>query len=122
MSDEVTVGGAILGVASQHSAGAPAGLNLQMTGSQGVLYASLGPNLGKDVTRELTPGQVIRVTGLVRTFHGQNYLLVRELVIAGQNGDQTIEIRNDHGFLAHTSGSAAPGSKRSESELNGGAR
>lgn len=121
-NDEVTVGGAILGVASMSSAGAPAGLNLQISGSQGVLYASLGPNLGNDVTRELTSGQVIRVTGLVRTFHGQNYLLVRELVIAGQNGDQKIEIRNDHGFLAHTSASAAPGSKRSESELNGGAR
>ena len=118
MSDEVTVGGAILEVVPSLTAGAPAGLNLRMTGSQAVLYASLGPNLGDDVTRELTPGQVIQVVGLVRTFQGQNYLLVRELVIANQK----IEVRNEHGFPAHTSASAAPQSKRTGSDLNGGAR
>lgn len=118
MSDEVTVGGAIVEVVSKHTTGTPPGLNLQITGSQGVLYASLGPNLGSDVKQELSPGQVIRVTGLVKMFQGQNYVLVRELVI----DNQKIEVRNEHGFLAPTSASAAPGSKRSESDLNGGAR
>jgi hypothetical protein len=117
-TDEITFGAAILEVVSKNPAGAPAGLNLLMNGSQGVLYVNLGPNLPAAVVRSLTPGQVIQVVGIVQKFNGQNYLLARQLHI----GDQTIEIRNDRGFLAHASPGSSGRTPRAQSGQFGGAR
>src|SRR5271170_6550120 len=93
-ADEVTFGGAIDEIVAKNPIGAPGGLNLSMTGSQQVLFVSLGANLSSALKQELIPGQMIRVTGLVETLNGATYLLARELQI----GDQKIEIRNAHGF------------------------
>jgi len=116
-TDEITFGAAIREVVSKNPVGTPAGLNLLMNGSQGVLYVNLGPNLGDSVTRSLSPGQVIQVVGIVQTFNGQNYLVARQLLI----GNQTIEIRNQRGFLTHPSTSSGTRSTHAQSEF-GGAR
>jgi len=115
-SDEITFGGTIGEVLSKNPVGAPAGLNLLMNGSQGVLYVSLGPNLSDDVKHALSAGQMIQVVGVVHSLDGQDYLLARELVI----GNQKIEIRNEHGFLVRNPASSRSGSTRSSSF--GGAR
>ena len=115
-SDEITFGGTISEVLAKNPVGAPAGLNLLMNGSQGVLYVSLGPNLSDGVKRELSLGQMIQVVGVVHTLEGQNYLLARELTVGGQK----IDIRNEHGFLAHSPASDSSRSPRSSSF--GGAR
>ena len=117
-NDEITFGAAIREIVSKNPTGAPAGLNLLTTGSQGVLYVSLGPNLGDAITRSLSPGQVIQVVGIVQTLNGQNYLLARQLVI----GNQTIELRNKRGFLTHPStNTRARAAAHAQSEF-GGAR
>lgn len=115
-ADETTFAAAIQEVVSKNPAGAPAGLNLLMTGSQQPLYVNVGPHLGNALKQSLTPGQVIRVTGIVRNLNGQNYLLARELQI----GDQKIEVRNEHGFLTYPS--AGSRSARPEAGKFGGAR
>jgi hypothetical protein len=117
-ADETTFAAAIQQVVEKNSAGVPAGLNLLMSGSQQPLYINVGPRLGNIVKQSLTPGQVIRVTGIVRNFNGQNYLLARELQI----GDQKIEVRNEHGFLIYPSADTGPGSSRTGSGKFGGAR
>lgn len=113
-TEEITFGAAIAEVA-KNPIGAPAGLNLLMTGSQTVLYVSLGSNLGDDIKRSLTPGQVIQVVGVVQSLNGQNYLLARQLLL----GDQTIDIRNSRGFLTHPLNKATLRSPRPHSQLGG---
>jgi hypothetical protein len=115
-ADETTFAAAIQEVVSKNPTGAPAGLNLLMTGSQQPLYVNLGPHLGNALKQSLIAGQVIRVTGIVQNFNGQNYLLARELQI----GDQKIEVRNQHGFLTYPS--AGSHSVRPEASKFGGAR
>lgn len=106
-ADETTFAAAIQQVIEKNPTGAPAGLNLLMTGSQQPLYVNVGPRLGNTIKQSLTAGQVIRVTGIVETLNGQNYLLARELQI----GDQTIEVRNEHGFFTYPSASSRSGSQ-----------
>ena len=116
-TDETTFAAAIQEVVAKNPTGAPAGLNLLMTGSQQPLYVNVGPHL----KQSLTVGQVIRVTGIVQNFNGQNYLLARELQI----GDQKIEVRNEHGFFTYPSAgsrSARPPSAGNETSKFGGVR
>jgi hypothetical protein len=117
-ADETTFGGTIQEALEKNPNGAPPGLNLFMSGSQQALYINVGPHLKGVLRQSLTAGQVIRVTGIVRSFNGQNYLLARELQI----GDQKIEVRNEHGFLTYPSATTGPRSVRPESSKIGGAR
>ncbi len=117
-SDEISFGGAVHEVVSKNPPSAPTGVNLLMDGSQRILYVNVGPKLNDDLKQALTPGQVIRVVGVVRTFSGQNYLLARELQI----GDRKIEVRNQRGFLTYPSTSTGPRSVRTPSSKIGGAR
>jgi hypothetical protein len=117
-ADETTFAAAIQQVVEKNPNGAPPGLNLLMSGSQQPLYINVGPHLKGALRQSLTAGQVIRVTGIVRTMNGQNYLLARELQI----GDQKIEVRNQHGFLTYPSASAGNTAVRPETGKFGGAR
>lgn len=116
-ADEITFGAAVREVVSKNPDGAPAGVNLLMSGSQETLYVSVGPYLTDQVKRSLTTGQMIQTVGMVQTFNGQNYLLARQLVIGGQ----TIEVRNSHGFLVHPSTGPRSNSAHPQGLL-GGAR
>jgi hypothetical protein len=98
-ADETTFAAAIQEIVSKNPTGAPAGLNLLMSGSKQPLYINVGPHLGNALKQSLTAGQVIRVIGIVRNLNGQNYLLARELQI----GDQKIEVRNERGFFTYPS-------------------
>jgi hypothetical protein len=40
----------------------------------------------------------VTVSGTIQVFNGQNYLVARLLVV----DDETVAVRNEHGFLAHT--------------------
>ena len=117
-ADETTFGGTIQEALEKNPAGAPAGLNLMMTGSRQNLYVNVGPHLKGVLRQSFSAGQVIRVVGIVRSFNGQNYLLARELEINGQ----TIEVRNQHGGLTYPSASTDPRSVRPDSSKFGGAR
>jgi hypothetical protein len=116
--EEITFGGAIQAAALKNPAGAPAGVNLLMTGSQETLYVNLGPHLSNALKQSLTSGQVIQVVGVVRSLNGQNYLLARELQI----GNQKISVRNQRGFFTYPSASTGSRLANPKSSQFGGAR
>lgn len=117
-SDEISVGGVILEVLTKKPVGAPAGVNFVMTGSQHTLTVSVGRDLDPQVRDLVKAGETVRVTGVVRTFGGQDYLLVREMMISGR----TIELRTTNGFPMHGRVNGALQPKRGGSEIQGGAR
>jgi hypothetical protein len=116
--DETTVGGVIREVLAKKPDGAPAGLNFVMTGSQHALTVSIGGNLDPKFRDLLRAGETVRVTGVVRSIGGQDYLLARELVVGGQ----TIQVRSSNGLPVRMRPSGGASPKHAESDLNGGAR
>lgn len=102
-SDEITFSGAIHELMTKPVTGAPVGLNLLMDGSQGVLYANVGSHLDNETKKTLAPGQVITIKGVVSSFNGTNYLLVRELTL----GQKTLKVRGIHGMPAKINSTAS---------------
>jgi hypothetical protein len=117
-SDETSVGGVIREVLTKKPMGAPIGLSFVMTGSQHTLTVNVGRDLDPQVRDLVKAGETVRVTGVVRAFGGEDYLLAREMVIGGK----TIELRTANGFPMHGSVKGALQSKRVGSEGQGGAR
>jgi hypothetical protein len=115
--NEITVTGTIQQVVSEPAPGRPQGLNLVLTTPRGAVDVSVGPYLASDVKESLSTGQSVQIAGFVRTFNGQNYLLARELTIAGGQ----VTVRNEHGFLVRSQSRPASPSQRSQVGLvNGG--
>jgi hypothetical protein len=113
---EITVSGTIQQVVAAHPAGSPAGIHLLVESSQGAVNASVGPFLPKDVQRDLSVGQQVQVTGIIRVINGQSYLLARQLSVAGKQ----ITLRNEHGFpfsIPSVNGSAP---RQKQNASNGG--
>jgi hypothetical protein len=117
-SDETTVGGVIRQVVATNPPNAPMGLNLVMTGSQHALTVNVGRGLSDRLKSLLAAGQTIRVTGIVRSFGGQDYLMARELEI----GDQKIQVRSANGFPVNTMAGGGIRQSRGDGTSNGGAR
>lgn len=115
---EVTLSGQVREVQTKVVTGAPAGLNFLMSGSQHTLTVNAGANLSETVRRQIQTGEPVEVTGVMRTIHGQEYLLARELVVAGQ----TIHVRSRNGFPVREMGSGGPQPRVVKSDLKGGAR
>jgi hypothetical protein len=105
----VTVLGAIRQVVSDHVVGTPAGVHILIDGPLGSFDASLGSYLPDEIRQALSNGASVQATGVVTSANGKNYLLVRQLTVAGHQ----VTIRNSNGFLVR------PGSQR-HSEGNGG--
>ena len=105
----VTVLGAIRQVVSDHVVGTPAGVHILIDGPLGSFDASLGSYLPDEIRQALSNGASVQATGVVSSANGKNYLLVRQLTVAGHQ----VTIRNSNGFLLR------PGSQR-HSEGNGG--
>jgi hypothetical protein len=102
--DELTVTGTIQEVVSTPATGSPRGVHAILAGPQGVIDASVGPHLSTEVQQSLATGQSVTAYGVLATFNGQNYLLVRQLTI----GDRQITLRNRTGFLVHPAKTNAP--------------
>jgi hypothetical protein len=117
-SDETTVGGVVREVLAKRPDGAPAGLNFVMTGSQHVLTVNVVRDLDPQFRDLLKVGEAVRVSGVVRPFGGQDYLLARELVVGGQ----TIEVRNANGFPVRAKANGVLQPKHVENDLQGGGR
>jgi hypothetical protein len=79
------------------------GLQLVVDGSQGSFTASLGPQLSSEVRQSLSQGAPVQVSVIQQTINGKQYLLVRKLTVAGK---ETV-VRNEDGFLVHTSSQRA---------------
>ena len=98
-ANDITMSGAVQQLITAHKADTPVGLQLVVDGPQGSFTASLGPNLSREVQQSLSEGAPVQISGQMQTIKGQQYLLARKLTI---NGKQIV-IRNENGFLVHTS-------------------
>ena len=110
--------GTIRQVVSNHEAGGPAGVHILIDGPLGSFDASLGSSLPGDVRQALSNGAPVKITGILRSANGKDYLLVRQLNVAGRQ----VTIRNANGFLVHTPSSTGAASGKVRSEGNGGVR
>jgi hypothetical protein len=113
---EISVSGTILQVIAKPASGSPSGLHLLVAGAGGLSDAHLGPYLPKSLTQQFRVGQPVQMTGVMQTMHGQDYLLVRQITVAGRQ----VAVRNQHGFLvrAHQS-PVGSRSRRSGTGLKG---
>ena len=110
--------GTIRQVVSNHDAGGPAGIHILIDGPLGSFDASLGSFLLNEVRQALSNGTPVEITGTVRSANGKDYLLARQLNVAGHQ----VTIRNANGFLVHNPSSTGAVSGKVRSEGNGGVR
>ena len=101
---DITMAGTVRQLITAHTSG----LQLVVDGSQGSFTASMGPKLSSEVRQSLSRGAPVQVDVIHQTINGKQYLLVRTLTVAGK---ETI-VRNENGFLVHTS------SQRSRASVN----
>jgi hypothetical protein len=94
---EITVLGTIQQVVSDHVAGSPAGIHILINSPLGPFDASLGSFLPSEVRQALSNGEQVQITGIVHSANGKDYLLARQLKVAGHQ----VNIRNANGFLIH---------------------
>jgi len=97
-SQDITVSGTVQKLVKTHVPGAPAGAQLLVAAPQGAVTASLGPNLSRTMLQSMSSGAAVRIAGVMQTINGKEYLLARNLTIAGNQ----ITVRNEHGFLTHS--------------------
>ena len=119
-ANEISFNGTIHEVATAHTSGTLAGVNLQLDGGTSFQYANLGTQLNSSVKSQLAAGQAVTLKGIVSSTNGQNVLVVRELTI----NQQTTQIRNAKGSISpRVEVSAYQGTRpRSKNAVNGGAR
>ena len=96
---DITMAGTVQQLITTHPSGAPDGVQLTVNGPQGSFTASLGPNLSQEMQQSLSEGAPVQISGQMQTINGQQYLLAHKLTIDGKQ----IIVRNDNGFLIHTS-------------------
>ena len=94
-SKETTLTGTVSSVLEKPSAGMIMGSHLLVETSSGTVDASLGrfALIGKDAL-SVSAGQLIHVTGVMKTIRGQQVFLVRTVKL----NDQVYAIRNEHGL------------------------
>lgn len=93
--DELAATGTIQEVVTTYTPGSPRGVRVILASPQGIIDASVGPYLAADVQQSLAAGESVTVDGVVGTFNGHDYLLVRQMTIS----DRQVTIRNERGFL-----------------------
>jgi hypothetical protein len=95
-SSEIALDGPITEVVTKQSSGSPQGTHLLVRGSMQIVDVSVGPYLSSDITKNISEGSQVHVTGvMLATSKGKTYLMARQLVLDGQ----TFVIRNENGSL-----------------------
>jgi hypothetical protein len=102
---DITMTGTVQQLIAAHSSG----LELVVSGPQGLFTASLGPHLSGEVRHSLSQGAPVRLSVIQQTISGKQYQLIRTLTVAGKR----TTIRNEKGFLIRT-----PSSERSRASAN----
>jgi hypothetical protein len=93
-SKEVSLTGTVYSVKNSVS-GKLAGGHLFLSSGTGTVDAHLGPfALNGPRGVKVSPGEQVKLVGVMTTFHGSQVFLVRTL----EAGSKTYAIRNEHGF------------------------
>jgi hypothetical protein len=103
----INVTGTIQQVVTTH-----AGVHLLVGSPQGAFDAHLGSNLTPELMGRLSADQPVQISGFMQTVNGNDWLLVRQLTVAGD----TITIRNQYGSPVYSRATSG------RTQSNGGAR
>ena len=109
-----TFTGTIQSVVSTKKAGSSQVVTLVLAGPQGITNANVGPYLNGEIQKSLAKGTSVQVSGIIRTYNGQNHLLVQELTV----GNQKVRVRNENGSLIRPG--VDPANRKGHSGSKGG--
>ncbi len=114
-ANEVSFTGSVAGTLSKPLAGMLMGAHLLVTTSSGVIDASLGNfRFTRDGAPAITAGQQVTVRGVMKTIQNRPVLLTRTV----QVGNETLVIRNEHGFPISSSAPKAASANAAASAFN----
>ena len=95
-SKEVTLEGTVESLTTKPVAGKMLGGHLMVATSKGTVDGQIGGFvLRGSHAFTATPGEKVKITGVMTTFHGQQAFLVRTI----QTPDRTVVVRDAHGFF-----------------------
>jgi hypothetical protein len=114
-STEIVVSGTVDSVVTDHVAGRPGGVNVRVNSTRGSMEANFGPHPSSTLTKLLTPGQTVTLTGAVRA-DNSNALLVRTANIGGQS----YAVRNMKGLPAKPAASGLQATRGHQGSFGGG--
>jgi DNA/RNA endonuclease YhcR with UshA esterase domain len=93
---EVTLEGTVESLTTKPVAGKMMGGHLMVATSKGTVDGQIGGFvLRGSHAFTATPGEKVKITGVMTTFHGQQAFLVRSI----QTPDRTVVVRDAHGFF-----------------------
>ncbi|HEV2273363.1 MAG TPA: hypothetical protein VGR96_04315 [Acidobacteriaceae bacterium] len=105
-AQEITVDGAIQEVVTHHTPGSPLGLHVLVSTQEGsVVDAHLGPYVDQQTRETLAQGSSAQFIGIMQQINGRQYLVVREVTVAGR----TVTIRTENGILVRQMASPSEG-------------
>ena len=95
-SKEVTLEGTVESLTTKPVTGKMLGGHLMVATSKGTVDGQIGGFvLRGSHAFTATPGEKVKITGVMTTFHGQQAFLVRTI----QTPDRTVVVRDAHGFF-----------------------
>ena len=114
-SNEIVVSGTVDSTITDRAAGRPGGVNVRVNSTRGAMEANFGPHPSTALTKLLTPGQTVTLTGVVRA-DNSNALLVRTANIGGQS----YAVRNVKGIPTKPAASGLQASRGHQGSFGGG--
>jgi hypothetical protein len=93
---EVTLEGTVESLITKPVAGKPLGGHLMVATSKGTVDGQIGAYVVRgSQALAATPGEKVKITGVMTTIHGQQAFLVRTI----QTPERTVVVRDAHGFF-----------------------
>lgn len=112
---EVTLEGTVEGLVTKPAPGKVLGGHLMVSTAKGSVDGQIGAFVLRGAHAfTATPGEKVKITGVMTTFHGQEAFLVRTI----ETANRTVMVRDAHGFFVFSG--ARPVLTRTSSQ--GGAR
>ncbi len=114
---EVSLVGTVERFVAHPQSGGPAGLHLLISTSGKTVDAHLGPFFSRQNQEALESGKSVQVVGISTSVHGNDVLLVRQLIFAGR----VVTVRSERGALVREH-PARRTTRNSKPAVNGGAQ
>lgn len=114
-SSEIVISGTVDSTITERVEGRPGGLNVRVNSTHGTMEANFGPHPSPSLTKLLTQGQTVTLTGVVRA-DNSSALLVHIANIGGQN----YVVRNVKGLPAKPATSSLQANRGHQGSFGGG--